>query len=291
VNALLDMEALSIESLDPATVREIFEKPDAQRRPSRRTQKRLKKAKSRALQTGKGRPNGAPWDPRAPAPARAVMKMEVEGKTPGQRGVLAAIAAAEGSGVFVVGPAGSGKTFLAVALGVSLMVQGKVEKMVLCRPTANNGENLGFLPGKAGEKVAPWLVPIFDAVDKLVGRSTREAWIKSEKMEVVPFQFMQGRTFESAWVVLDEAQNTTPSQMEGFLTRPGEGSTYVVVGDPRAQTAIQGPSGMVRALAHIRNLSLPVPVVRLGYEDIVRSRHARMWAEAFGGDHADPEAA
>lgn len=215
------------------------------------------------------------------------------GKTPGQSRALKILqfSADNLGGIFMVGPAGSGKTFLSVALGAQLVAAGRFSQLLLCRPTVDAGEKLGFLPGRLGQKLEPWMVPMYDAVDKVVGRAKRESWERTGVLTACSFQHMQGRTFEDAFVVLDEAQNTTPFQMETFLTRMHATSAYSVCGDPFAQQAIEGPSGMVRALQLIRLKSLPVPIVRLTHEDVVRGPHARMWGEAFAGDHEEIDGA
>jgi phosphate starvation-inducible PhoH-like protein len=196
---------------------------------------------------------------------------------------------AAGDGVFGVGPQGSGKTFLPAAFGACLLNDGDVRKMVVCRPTTDAGESLGFLPGGLEEKLEPWMVPIFDAIDKTVGRQKRIAWQRAGMLEVCSFQHMQGRTFEDSFVLLDEAQNADNMQMETFLTRIGVGSRYVVAGDPFAQRVARGPGGFARAIEHARRHGLPVPIVEMTYQDIQRHEHARLWALAFHDDHTQPE--
>jgi phosphate starvation-inducible PhoH-like protein len=206
-----------------------------------------------------------------------------EGKTPNQKKLLATLGSS--TGTIVLGPAGTGKTFLAVAWAIYKVAVGKADRAVFTRPTVSAGENLGYLPGDQGEKLEPWLIPIYDSIDKQIGRARREKWTMEGRIEICSFQHMQGRTWENAVIVLDEGQNTTPFQMETFLTRLGVGSQYVVVGDPHAQRAIAGPSGMVRVLKLIQDRNLPVPVCKFTFADVQRDGHARMWAEAFYDDH------
>lgn len=211
----------------------------------------------------------------------------IVGRTPGQRRLLRALN--EEMGVFADGPAGSGKTFLSVATGARRLALGEIKKLVVARPTVDADENLGFLPGDLHSKLAHWMVPIFESLDKQVGAHKRRTWLAEGKLEVVAFQHIQGRTFDEAFVVLDEAQNTTPFQMETFLTRMGQNTRYSVAGDPTAQLAIKGVSGMAVALQLIEQRNLPVAVVKLTHDDIVRSAQAKMWAEAFYSTHTTKE--
>ncbi len=134
--------------------------------------------------------------------------------------------------VFGVGPAGTGKTFLAVAAAVHMYQEGLIERMVFCRPAVEAGENLGFLPGDMLEKIDPYLRPIFDALHDMMPPEEVPKKIESGDIEIAPLAFMRGRTLKNAFVVLDEAQNTTSMQMKMFLTRMGEGTRMVITGDP-----------------------------------------------------------
>ena len=134
--------------------------------------------------------------------------------------------------VFGLGPAGTGKTYLAVAAAIDLLMAGKVERIILSRPAVEAGERLGFLPGDLREKVDPYLRPIFDALNDMLPADQLAKRLASGEIEVAPLAFMRGRTLAHAFVILDEAQNTTPVQMKMFLTRLGEGSRMVVTGDP-----------------------------------------------------------
>ena len=141
--------------------------------------------------------------------------------------------------VFALGPAGSGKTYLAVAMGVSLLLAGKVERIVLSRPAVEAGERLGFLPGDMKEKIDPYLRPLYDALHDMLPAEQIANRMESGEIEIAPLAFMRGRTLAHCFVILDEAQNTTPMQMRMFLTRLGEGSRMVITGDP-SQTDLPG---------------------------------------------------
>ena len=133
--------------------------------------------------------------------------------------------------VFGLGPAGTGKTYLAVAVGVSMYLQGKVERLIFCRPAVEAGERLGFLPGDMKEKVDPYLRPIYDALHDMLPWDVMMKKMEEGDIEVAPLAFMRGRTLSNAFVILDEAQNTTTTQMKMFLTRMGESSRMVITGD------------------------------------------------------------
>ncbi len=132
---------------------------------------------------------------------------------------------------FGVGPAGTGKTYLAVAAAVQAYQQGTIEKIILTRPAVEAGERLGFLPGDLQQKIDPYLRPLFDAINELMGKEATQMLMERQILEVAPLAFMRGRTLSKAFIILDEAQNTTPVQMKLFLTRLGEGSKMVITGD------------------------------------------------------------
>jgi phosphate starvation-inducible protein PhoH and related proteins len=171
---------------------------------------------------------------------------------------------------FGVGPAGTGKTFLAVACALRALESRKVSKVILSRPVVEAGEKLGFLPGDLIEKVNPYLRPLYDAFLAMLGAERFRTWRDNEVVEIVPLAYMRGRTFEDAFIVLDEAQNTTPEQMKMFLTRMGEGSKAVVTGDT-TQNDLGGraASGLVRGLEILKGVE-GVASVRLNESDVVR---------------------
>jgi len=154
----------------------------------------------------------------------------VQARSPGQITYLTALR--ERDMVFALGPAGSGKTYLAVAQGVSLLLAGKVERIVLSRPAVEAGERLGFLPGDMKEKIDPYLRPLYDALHDMLPAEQIAKRMEAGDIEIAPLAFMRGRTLSHCYVILDEAQNTTPMQMKMFLTRLGENSRMIVTGDP-----------------------------------------------------------
>ncbi len=156
---------------------------------------------------------------------------------------------------FAVGPAGTGKTYLAVAKAVQYFEKGEVQRLVFARPAVEAGEKLGFLPGDLVEKVLPYLRPIYDALYEMIGFKETQKLIQSDVIEVLPLAFMRGRTLNEAFIILDEAQNATIMQMKMFLTRIGFGSKTVVTGD---MTQVDLPKGIESGLAHAVNLLKPI---------------------------------
>ena len=203
----------------------------------------------------------------------------VQARSPGQRAYLAALR--ERDMVFALGPAGSGKTYLAVAMGVSLLIAGKVERIVLSRPAVEAGERLGFLPGDMREKIDPYLRPLYDALHDMLPAEQIGNRLESGEIEIAPLAFMRGRTLSHCYVILDEAQNTTPMQMRMFLTRLGEGSRMVITGDP-SQTDLPGGqrSGLADAVETLANVE-GVRFVRLGAQDVVRHDLVTRIVEAY----------
>jgi phosphate starvation-inducible PhoH-like protein len=203
----------------------------------------------------------------------------VQARSPGQRAYLAALR--ERDMVFALGPAGSGKTYLAVAMGVSLLTAGKVERIVLSRPAVEAGERLGFLPGDMREKIDPYLRPLYDALHDMLPAEQIANRLESGEIEIAPLAFMRGRTLSHCFVILDEAQNTTPMQMRMFLTRLGEGSRMVITGDP-SQTDLPGGqrSGVADAVETLGNVE-GVRFVRLSAQDVVRHDLVTRIVEAY----------
>lgn len=172
--------------------------------------------------------------------------------------------------VFGLGPAGTGKTFLAVAKAVSLMIDGTIDKIILSRPAVEAGENLGFLPGDLKEKIDPYLRPLYDALYDMLPRDVVDKKLELGEIEVAPLAFMRGRTLSNAMVILDEAQNTTPMQMKMFLTRMGENSRMVINGDLSQTDLPRGvQSGLSDALDVLRNVK-DIGVITFTEKDVVR---------------------
>ena len=199
----------------------------------------------------------------------ATYKGPIRARTGGQASYLEAIAAKEI--VFAIGPAGTGKTYLAVAAAVAALRQRRVSRLVLARPAVEAGERLGFLPGALEDKVHPYLRPLYDALQNLLEPERLRRFQDMQIIEIVPLAYMRGRTLDDAFIILDEAQNTTPQQMKMFLTRLGSRSKAVVTGDITQTDLPQDqPSGLVevqKVLTDIANLTF----VYLSERDVIRS--------------------
>ncbi len=173
--------------------------------------------------------------------------------------------------VFVIGPAGTGKTYLAVAAAVSALKQKKVSRIVLARPAVEAGENLGFLPGALEDKVDPYLRPLYDALQELLEPDRLARFQAMKIVEVAPLAFMRGRTLNDAFIILDEAQNTTPAQMKMFLTRLGAGSKAVITGDiTQTDLPVNQPSGLIEVRSVLRDVS-GLDFIHLTERDVVRN--------------------
>ncbi len=206
----------------------------------------------------------------------------VKPKSANQRAYLEAIR--ESDLVFGVGPAGTGKTYLAVAAAVHMLKIGRVKKVILVRPAVEAGEKLGFLPGDMEAKVNPYLRPLFDALHDMMDFDTMKRFMAHDVMEVAPLAFMRGRTLNDAVIILDEAQNTTRQQMKMFLTRMGQRSKMIVTGDT-TQIDLPDPreSGLIDAARLLRRVA-GVGFVSLDRIDIVRHDLVQRIVEAYGDD-------
>jgi phosphate starvation-inducible PhoH-like protein len=195
-------------------------------------------------------------------------KKTIEPRSAAQRRYVSALFSNEL--VFGIGPAGTGKTYLAVGAAVSMFLEGRVDRIILSRPAVEAGERLGFLPGDMKEKVDPYLRPLYDALQDMLPAKQLAKLMEEGKIEVAPLAFMRGRTLANAFVVLDEAQNTTTMQMKMFLTRMGEDSRMAVTGDPSQIDLPRGTgSGLVEALGVLREVE-GIAIAHFSSADVVR---------------------
>lgn len=182
--------------------------------------------------------------------------------------------------VIVLGPAGTGKTWIAATYAADLYRQRRIRKIILTRPNIPAGRSLGFFPGSLEEKFGPWAAPVIDAIKERMGPGAYEIALKAGDIEMVPFEVMRGRSWKDAFILLDEAQNATPAEMKTFLTRIGEDCAVVVNGDV-GQCDLRETSGLSMVLHLIRSREMPVPVIEFTLDDIVRSGICEMWVRAF----------
>ncbi|TRD16697.1 PhoH family protein [Palleronia caenipelagi] len=209
-------------------------------------------------------------------------KKLVEPRTEAQKAYVKSLFANELN--FGIGPAGTGKTYLAVAVGVNHFIEGKVDRIILSRPAVEAGERLGFLPGDMKDKVDPYMQPLYDALNDFLPGKILARLMEEKKIEIAPLAFMRGRTLSNAFVVLDEAQNATSMQMKMFLTRLGEGSRMVITGD-RSQVDL--PRGQVSGLSHAETLLQGIDRISFNYftsKDVVRHPLVAKIIEAYERD-------
>ena len=229
-------------------------------------------------------PAAEPRLPLSDLPAIRTRKGAVGPRSAGQAAYMDLLARNEM--VFAMGPAGTGKTYLAVAQAVAMLTSGKVDRIILSRPAVEAGERLGFLPGDMKEKVDPYLRPLYDALNEMLPGDTLTKRMASGEIEIAPLAFMRGRTLSHAFVILDEAQNTTPVQMKMFLTRMGEGTRMVVTGD---LTQIDLPpntrSGLADALETLEGVQ-GIGVARFANSDVVRHPLVGRIVEAYDQRYA-----
>lgn len=207
------------------------------------------------------------------------MKKTIKPYSPMQAKYMQALA--DNDMVFALGPAGTGKTYIAVAMAVAMFNSHRVEKIILSRPAVEAGEKLGFLPGDLKEKIDPYLRPLYDALYDMIPPERLERHIEMGEIEVAPLAFMRGRTFSNCYVILDEAQNTTPTQMKMFLTRMGENSRMVITGD-LSQTDLPKDvkSGLGDAVRKVEGIE-GIGTVRFGDSDVVRHALAAKIIQAY----------
>jgi len=227
---------------------------------------------------GKGKVKAAAVDAIIPFPRRA----PIVPKTPRQEAFIRQMQ--DETIIFGVGPAGTGKTFLATAYGASLLARGEVQRFIACRPAIEAGERLGFLPGDMNDKVDPFMQPIWDALNMVLGRDETERRKASGEIEVAPLAFMRGRTLRDAFVVIDEAQNATVSQMKMLLTRLGDRATYAVTGDPSQSDLPRGQiSGLAHALKILKNIK-GIAATEFLTSDVVRHPLVGKIIDAYEAD-------
>ncbi|HEX9857566.1 MAG TPA: PhoH family protein [Paracoccaceae bacterium] len=209
-------------------------------------------------------------------------KKPIEPRTEAQKAYVANLFANELG--FGIGPAGTGKTYLAVAVGVTMFIGGMVDKIILSRPAVEAGERLGFLPGDMKEKIDPYMQPLYDALNDFMPQKQLQKLFEEKRIEIAPLAFMRGRTLSNAFVVLDEAQNATTMQMKMFLTRLGEGSRMVITGD---RTQVDLPRGTASGLQDAERILKGVKGVSFNYftsKDVVRHPLVARIIEAYEAD-------
>lgn len=180
----------------------------------------------------------------------------------------------------VCGYSGTGKTFLAASKAANMYLTKQVDKIILTRPNVSVGKDLGYFPGDLNEKFGPWAAPVLDVLQERLGKGVVETGIKNGNIELSPMSVMRGRSFKHAFVILDEAQNTSIPEMKMFLTRIGEGSRVVINGDIK-QSDIKEQSGLSKIIHLAKKYQMDIPVIEFGIEDIVRSDICKQWLIAF----------
>lgn len=217
---------------------------------------------------GDDNPFDAPGEDENGSPVLHTRRSDLHGRTPAQREYLKQIVSHDVT--FGIGPAGTGKTYLAVACAVDALERDAVKRIVLTRPAVEAGERLGFLPGDLAQKVDPYLRPLYDALYDLLGFDKTQKYFEKQMIEIAPLAYMRGRTLNHAFIILDEAQNTTPEQMKMFLTRIGFGSKAVVTGDTTQVDLPRGhKSGLMEAQQILKNVR-GIAMTRFTSVDVVR---------------------
>jgi len=234
-----------------------------------------------AMQTTPSLEGLVPAQDQKPAPIIRTRRKTIVPRSPTQIRYMEALASKDV--IFALGPAGTGKTYLAVAQAVSQLIAGSVDRLILSRPAVEAGERLGFLPGDMREKVDPYLRPLYDALYDMLPSEQVERRIASGEIEIAPLAFMRGRTLANAFVILDEAQNTSPQQMKMFLTRFGQGSRMVVCGDPK-QVDLPDPtkSGLADAVGRLEGIE-GIATLRFSSREVVRHAIVGRIVEAYEG--------
>ncbi len=186
----------------------------------------------------------------------------------------------QSSQVFILGPAGTGKTYVTATYAADQYTLKEIDKIVVTRPHVAVGKELGFLKGDLHEKTMPWALPVLDVLEKHLGKGAVETGIKNGNIEMAPLALMRGRSFDNAFIIVDEAQNITTHELKMLLTRVGEGSTIVLNGDAQ-QSDLKEADGLSRVIHLAKKHMLPVPIVEFGVDDIVRSDICAEWVKVF----------
>lgn len=182
--------------------------------------------------------------------------------------------------VFILGPAGTGKTYVTATFAADLYTTNKIDKIVITRPHVAVGKELGFLKGDLQEKTMPWALPVLDVLEKHLGKGAVETGIKNNNIEMAPLALMRGRSFDNAFIIVDETQNITTHELKMLLTRVGEGTTIVLNGDVQ-QSDLKEADGLTKVIHLAKKHMMPIPIIEFGVDDIIRSDITAMWVKVF----------
>ena len=199
-------------------------------------------------------------------------------KTEKQKELLDALKAS--SQVFILGPAGTGKTYVTATYAADLYTTKEIDKIVITRPHVAVGKELGFLKGDLQEKTMPWALPVLDVLEKHLGKGTVETAIKNGNIEMAPLALMRGRSFDNAFIIVDETQNITTHELKMLLTRVGEDTTIVLNGDIQ-QSDLKEADGLSKVIHLAKKHRVPVPIIEFGVDDIIRSDICAQWVKVF----------
>ena len=199
-------------------------------------------------------------------------------KTEKQKELLDALKAS--SQVFILGPAGTGKTYVTATYAADLYTTKEIDKIVITRPHVAVGKELGYLKGDLQEKTMPWALPVLDVLEKHLGKGTVETGIKNGNIETAPLALMRGRSFDNAFIIVDETQNITTHELKMLLTRVGEDTTIVLNGDVQ-QSDLKEADGLSKVIHLAKKHMLPVPIIEFGVDDIIRSDICAQWVKVF----------
>ena len=199
-------------------------------------------------------------------------------KTPKQKELLDAFK--EYSQVFILGPAGTGKTYVTATYAADLYTTKEIDKIVITRPHVAVGKDIGYLKGDLQEKTMPWALPVLDVLEKHLGKGAVETGIKNGNIEMAPLALMRGRSFDNAFIIVDETQNITTHELKMLLTRVGESTTIVLNGDVQ-QSDLKEADGLSKVIHLAKKHMLPVPIIEFGVEDIIRSDICAQWVKVF----------